>query len=181
MSDAKTEPTRYYGKYRGTVTVNQDPEFRCRVQVAVTDVLSFVPSTWAEPCVPLSGMPGVPMGMIVVPPVGAAVWVEFEHGNPNLPIWSGCRIPTPADVPPLARLGIPGDANIMLQSLLQHTIMISDVPPTPVTGGIVLKSTSGAYIIVNDSGIYINNMKGAQMTMIGPVIDFNNAALTILK
>ena len=71
--------------------------------------------------------------------------------------------------------------NIVLQSQQQHMIMISDMPPSPITGGIVLRGSTGAMIVVNDSGIYISNGKGATMTMIGPVIDFNLGALTVLK
>ena len=45
----------------------------------------------------------------------------------------------------------------------------------------MLKSTSGAMLIVNDTGIYLSNGKGATMTMIGTAIDFNVGALTILS
>jgi hypothetical protein len=121
------------------------------------------------------------MGVYMVPAIGAGVWVEFEHGDPNRPIWTGCRWGAPSDIPPLARLGNPLDPNIVIQSLLQHTIMISDMPPSPVTGGIILKSTTGAMIVVNDSGIYISNGKGAMITLIGTAIDFNVGALTIVK
>jgi len=106
------------------------------------------------------------------------VWVEFENGDPDHPIWTGCRVAT-GDVPPLALAGNPADPNICIQSLLQHMVMISDLPPSPITGGIILKSTTGAMIVVNDSGIYISNGKGAMLTMIGPTIDFNVGALTI--
>ena len=82
-------------------------------------------------------------------------------------------------MPPLALAGNPADPNICMQSLLQHTFMISDMPPSPATGGIILKSATGAMIVVNDSGIYISNGKGAMITMIGPTIDFNVGALTI--
>ncbi len=58
--------------------------------------------------------------------------------------------------------------------------MISDMPPSPATGGIILKSTTGAMIVVNDSGIYIQNGKGASITMIGPTVTVNNGALTIV-
>jgi hypothetical protein len=118
------------------------------------------------------------MGVYMVPPIGAGVWVEFEQGDPGKPIWSGCRFGV-GDTPPLALAGNPADPNICIQSLLQHSLMISDLPPTPVTGGIVLKSTTGAMIVVNDSGIYISNGKGAMITLVGPTIDFNVGALTI--
>jgi hypothetical protein len=176
-----TEGKKYWGKYRGTVLQNIDPLQAGRLQIVVPDVMSLLPTTWAEPCVPLAGPTGPPMGVYMVPPIGAGVWVEFEHGDANRPIWVGCRWGAPSDIPPFARLGNPADPNIVIQSLLQHTIMISDMPPSPVTGGIILKSTTGAMIVVNDSGIYISNGKGAMITLIGTAIDFNVGALTILK
>jgi hypothetical protein len=173
------KPATYPGIYRGTVTINIDPEFRGRLQLLVPDVLAFSPTSWAEPCTPLAGPTGPGMGVYMVPPPGAAVWVMFEHGDANKPVWLGCRFDQPTDVPPIARLGNPLDPNIVIQSLLQHTVMISDLPPTPLTGGIILKSTTGAMIVVNDSGIYISNGKGALITMIGPTINFNLGALVV--
>jgi len=171
---------KYYGKYRGTVLNNVDPELRGRLMLTVPDVLGAIPSSWAEPCVPLAGPTGPPMGVYMVPPIGAGVWVEFEQGDPDHPIWSGCRWGTTSDIPTLAKAGNPADPNIVMQSLLQHTFMISDMPPSPATGGIILKSTTGAMIVVNDSGIYIQNGKGASITMIGPTVTVNSGALTII-
>lgn len=171
---------KYYGKYRGTVLNNVDPEQRGRLMLNVPDVLGAIPSSWAEPCVPLAGPTGPPMGVYLVPPIGAGVWVEFEHGDPDYPIWSGCRWGAQPDIPPLARAGNPADPNIVIQSLLQHMVMISDMPPTPATGGIILKSTTGAMIVVNDSGIYISNGKGATITMVGPTVTVNNGALVVV-
>lgn len=176
-----TEGTKYWGKYPGTVLQNIDPEQRGRLQLEVTDVMALLPTTWAEACVPLAGPTGPPMGVYMVPPIGAGVWVEFMYGDPNRPIWTGCRWGGASDVPTLAKAGNPADPNIVIQSLLQHTLMVSDMPPTPATGGIVLQSASKATLVVNDSGIYLSNGKGATITLIGTAIDFNNGALTILK
>lgn len=176
-----TEGKKYWGKYRGTVLQNIDPLQAGRLQVVVPDVMSLLPTTWAEPCVPLAGPTGPPMGVYMVPPIGTGVWVEFEHGDPNRPIWVGCRWGAPSDVPLMARAGNPADPNIVIQSLLQNMIMVSDMPPSPLTGGIILRSTLGAMIVVNDSGIYISNGKGAMITLIGTAIDFNVGALTIVK
>jgi hypothetical protein len=172
---------RFYGKYQGTVVNNIDPLFMGRLLVSVPDVLGAVPSSWAVPCVPLAGPTGPPMGVHLVPPIGAGVWVEFEQGDPERPIWVGCRWGTSAEVPADAKIGNPASPSIVLQTMLQNTIVISDTPPTPATGGIMLRSTTGAMIVVNDSGIYISNGKGATITMVGPTIDFNLGALTILK
>ena len=49
-----------------------------------------------------------------------------------------------------------------------------------VTGGIILKSLTGASLVVNDAGIFIQNGKGASITMIGPAVDINLGALTII-
>ena len=182
MSDDANEKDRreqYNGLYRGTVTLNVDPMQRGRLLLAIPDALSFLPSTWAEPCVPLAGPTGPPMGVYMVPPIGAGVWVQFEHGDVNKPVWIGCRWGLPSDIPLLAKAGNPADPNIVIQSLLQHTLMISDMPPSPVTGGIILRSTTGAMIVVNDSGIYISNGKGATITMIGPTVAINTTALTV--
>jgi Type VI secretion system/phage-baseplate injector OB domain len=175
-----TANRQYFGKFRATVLNNVDPELRGRLMLNIPDVLGPIPSTWAEACTPLAGPTGPPMGVYFVPPIGAGVWVEFEHGDPDLPVWTGCRWGLPADIPPLAKAGNPADPNIVIQSLLQHTLMISDMPPTPVTGGIVLKSTTGAMIVVNDSGIYLNNGKGASIMMVGPNITMNNGALVVI-
>lgn len=176
MSDG--EPKRYYGKFRGTVLQNVDPELRGRIMCMVPDVLGPVPSSWCEACAPLAGPTGPPMGVYMVPPIGAGVWVEFEQGDPNRPVWTGCRF-APSNVPPLAFAGLPISPNIVMQTAGQNSIVISDLPGP--TGGIMLKSLTGATLIVNDTGIYIQNGKGAMITLIGPTIDFNGGALTILK
>ncbi|TFI56937.1 baseplate assembly protein [Sphingomonas parva] len=170
---------RYFGKYRATVSLNVDPERRGRIQMMVPDVLGPTPSSWAENCAPLSGPTGPPMGIHIVPPVGAAVWAEFEQGDLNYPIWSGCRWSSASDLPPDASLGLPVAPNIVLQTLSQHCVIIGDAPPTPATGGIILRSASKAMIVVNDSGIYITNGKGASITLVGPSVTVNNGALVV--
>jgi hypothetical protein len=176
-----SSPNRtYYGKYRGTVLQNVDPEQRGRLQLTIPDVLGPIPSSWAEPCVPLAGPTGPPMGVYLVPPIGAGIWVEFEHGDPDHPIWVGCRWGAQSDVPTMAKAGNPADPNIIIQSLLQHSLMISDMPPSPVTGGIILKSATNAMIVVNDSGIYIDNGKGASIMLVGPNVTINKGALAVI-
>lgn len=76
---------RLYGKYRGIVINNEDPKHRGRLQVQAP-IMGKV-SMWALPCVPYAGKD---RGMLFLPEPDTAVWVEFEAGNPSLPIWSGC-------------------------------------------------------------------------------------------
>jgi uncharacterized protein involved in type VI secretion and phage assembly len=168
---------KYYGKYRGTVINNVDPNFVGRLLLEVPDVLGVVPSSWAEPCTPLAGPTGPPMGVYMVPPIGAGVWVEFEHGDPNYPVWVGCRWGAQSDVPSLVKAGLPISPSIVLQTAGQNSISISDLPGP--TGGIMLKSTTGAMIVVNDLGITISNGQGASIMMTGPTVTVNQSALVV--
>jgi uncharacterized protein involved in type VI secretion and phage assembly len=171
-------PTRFLGLYRGTVTQNVDPLLRGRLMLMVPDVLGPVPSSWAEPCAPLAGPTGPPMGVYMVPPIGAGVWVQFEQGDPTHPVWVGCRFGAQSDVPTLAHAGLPISPNIVLQTAGQNTLVISDLPGP--TGGIMLKSATGATLIVNDTGIYIQNGKGASIVLTGPTVNINTGALTVI-
>lgn len=168
------EGKKYYGKYRGTVVNNVDPLQIGRLLVMVPDVSGLLPSTWAMPCLPIAGKQ---MGAFFLPQIGAGVWIEFEQGDPDYPIWVGGYWGTVAEVPALALAGNPASPNIVLQTGGQNTIMISDVPGP--TGGIMLRTPTGATIIVNDTGIYIQNGKGASLTLTGPSVTINNGALMV--
>ena len=76
----------YFGKYRGTVSDNEDPTKRGRLKVKVPAVLAGL-EVWAMPCVPYAGEK---VGFYSLPPSGAGVWVEFEAGDPSYPVWTGC-------------------------------------------------------------------------------------------
>lgn len=165
---------KYYGKYRGVVLNNVDPLQMGRLMVEVPDVTGLAPSSWAMPCMPIAGIQN---GMVAPPVIGSGVWVEFEQGDPDYPIWTGCFWGSAAEIPALARTVPPGVPGITFQTPLQNGITVNDVPGP--SGGIMLKSATGATIIVNDTGIYIQNGKGASLTMTGPTVTINNGALVI--
>lgn len=77
----------YWGKYRGKITGNKDPLHLGRVQVTVPAVFGDGRASWALPCTPYAGKD---IGLFLVPPVDTNIWVEFEGGDPDYPIWSGC-------------------------------------------------------------------------------------------
>ena len=166
---------KFYGKYRGLVLNNIDPMQMGRLMVQVPDVGGVMPSTWAMPCVPVAGTQN---GMFALPMIGSGVWIEYEQGDMDHPIWVGCFWGSAAEVPALARLTPPAVQSITLQTPLQNGLTISDLPGP--TGGIMLKSATGATLIVNDTGIYIQNGKGASLTMLGPTVNINAGALTIV-
>jgi uncharacterized protein involved in type VI secretion and phage assembly len=165
---------KFYGKYRGTVLNNVDPMQQGRLLCQVPDVHGAAPSSWAMPCFPFTGKQ---MGAWGLPQIGGGVWVEFEQGDPDHPIWSGCWFGSAAEVPALALAAPPGVPNIVLQTQLQNTLMISDVPGP--TGGILLKTTTGALISISDVGITISNGKGATIAMMGPSVTINAGALVV--
>ena len=165
----------YYGKYRGVVLNNIDPMQMGRVQVQVPDVMGIGLSSWAMACVPFTGKQS---GVYCVPQIGAGVWVEFEQGDPDHPVWVGGFWGSAADVPALALAGLPVSPSIVLQTGNQNTLMISDLPGP--AGGILLKTTAGALISINELGITISNGQGATIMLTGPTVNINAGALTVI-
>jgi uncharacterized protein involved in type VI secretion and phage assembly len=163
---------KYFGKYRGQVTNNIDSEMRGRLLVTVPKVFGQGVSSWALPCFPISGML---MGSYLVPPSGASVWVEFEGGDPQSPIWTGCFWNSRNEVPPLAKASKTMSPNIVFQTVGQYSLVMSDLD------GITLQSAPGGPSInINKTGITIENGKGgARIVMKGKSIDMNEGAFKI--
>jgi len=165
---------QFFGKYRGMVIQNIDPMQMGRIMVQVTDPSNLIPSTWAMPCVPFAGIQN---GFFVVPAIGSGVWIEFEHGDLDYPVWTGGYW-SEGQIPALALAGVPGLQSIVIQTLTQNTLMISDTPGP--TGGILLKTSTGAMIAINETGITISNGQGATILMNGPAVNVNAGALQVI-
>ena len=90
---------KFYGLYRATVVNNVDPMLQGRIMVIVPDVGSVTPSTFVNPCVPMAGKQ---QGTFMVPQMGSMVWIQFEGGDPDKPVWMGGAWPDPAFVPTAA-------------------------------------------------------------------------------
>lgn len=86
-----------FGKHRGFVADNADPDKLGRVKLQVPSLLADQVTGWALPCLPCGGLAG--QGLLYVPDVGAQVWVEFEGGDLAYPIWTGTFWQQAADVP----------------------------------------------------------------------------------
>lgn len=76
----------YYGKYRAFVVDVNDPEKRGRVKVTCPKVYGNDKSPWCEPCLSFAQDNG---GDFVLPKNGEFIWVEFEEGNPQHPVYTG--------------------------------------------------------------------------------------------
>ena len=81
------QTARHYGKYRGIVTDNRDPNNLGRLKARVPEMLADVVTGWALPSALYSGDGS---GLYTVPEPGAGVWIEFEAGDVSRPIWTGC-------------------------------------------------------------------------------------------
>lgn len=158
---------QFFGKYRGKVENNIDPLQQGRVQVSVPAVLGDGRLSWAMPCVPFAGNS---VGLFLIPPTGANVWVEFEGGDPDYPIWSGCFW-APGEVP-----ASPALAEMKVWKTATATITINDVPGV---GGIMIETTTGARIAISATGIEIVNGQGASIKLTGPQISLNDGALEV--
>jgi uncharacterized protein involved in type VI secretion and phage assembly len=163
---------RFYGKYRGVVLDNQDPLMQGRIQARVPDVMGADGSGWAMPAAPFGGNQ---MGFFALPSVGACVWVEFEHGDPDYPIWSGAWWGSSTELPP--DLLAPPYQKVMLRTNGGHTITLDD---TPGVGGITLETATGQKISLSATGIEIDNGMGAKIQLQGPQVSVNDGALGVI-
>lgn len=157
----------FYGKFRGLVTDNRDPLFLGRIRAKVQDVLGPNESGWAMPATPFAGN-GV--GLFLLPPTNASVWIEFEHGDPEYPIWSGCF---------WAQSELPVTPAVAEKKVLKTDTGTITIDDTPGAGGIMIETTSGMKIVMNAQGIEINNGQGATIKMSGPQVSVNSGALEV--
>jgi hypothetical protein len=178
MSEGKKQ--KYYGKYRGTVFNNNDLEFKGRIQAIVPDVLGAVPTTWAMPCVPITGIAGLQSGIYVVPALDASVWIEFEHGDQDYPIWSGCFWGSQEEIPLVALAGDPVTPAIVLQSVGQNTVWIGGDPVTGITLSCgPADSPTSPRIMISAAGILISDGMGGSINIAAGVVTVNLGALIV--
>jgi uncharacterized protein involved in type VI secretion and phage assembly len=161
---------KFLGKYRGTVFNNADPQNRGRIQAIVPDVLSNEPLGWALPCVPYGG-PKV--GFYMVPPEGANVWVEFEDGDPDYPIWVGCFWDRD-EVVPEAPGETPGDPALKLIETEAGTIALNEAEKS-----ITIQTEDGMKVVLDRGKILIDNGQNASIECSGPTVSVNGPALEV--
>ncbi|MDQ3743677.1 MAG: phage baseplate assembly protein V [Acidobacteriota bacterium] len=161
----------FFGKYRGTVTDVQDPLMLGRVRAKVPDVMGDQESGWAAPCVPFGGSQ---MGLFGLPKVGAGVWIEFEHGDPDYPVWTGCWF-AQGEMP--SELLAPPYKKVLLKTEGGHLIVLDD---TPGVGGITLQTSDGQKIVLSSTGLEITSGQGGTIKITGPQVSVNDGALEVV-
>jgi len=84
---ARQIDAKRFGKYRGIVIDNNDPQKLGRLKLRIPSVPGDQITDWALPCLPY--VDGPHQGIFIMPEVDAQIWVEFEEGDILSPIW--CR------------------------------------------------------------------------------------------
>ncbi|MEH2038643.1 phage baseplate assembly protein V [Nostoc sp.] len=164
----------FYGKYRGVVSDNNDPWKIGRVQAKVQEIFGNDPSGWALPCVPYAGQ-GV--GLFLIPPKGALVWIEFENGDPDYPIWSGCFW-ADEKVPNI----VPANPYDPETKVLKTDIGKIEINDKQGKQSIIIEAKIGKQtmtIVMNSSGIEINNGNNATVNLNGNKVSINNFDLEV--
>jgi uncharacterized protein involved in type VI secretion and phage assembly len=149
--------SRYYGKFRGTVT--DVDAGTLRIKATVPSVLGTQTTGWCMPCVPYAGNN---VGFAFLPEVGSGVWIEFEGGDVSYPIWVGCYWRAgeqPSDATPTVKAIV---TTAPLKILLDDdagSITISDSNQNSVTldsSGVTLTRGSSS-VAITDSEVNVND------------------------
>jgi uncharacterized protein involved in type VI secretion and phage assembly len=162
---------KYFGKYRGSVSDINDPMMIGRIKAKVPDVLGEQESSWAAPCAPFGGSS---TGFFALPTVNAGVWIEFEQGDPDYPIWSGCWWGSQSEVPSV--LLAPPYKKVMIATEGGNKIILDD---TSGAASISLETSGGQKIKLSQTAIEIDNGNGATIKLSGASVKINDQALEV--
>ena len=158
---------RFFGKYRGFVVDNDDPLHLGRLRVRVPSLLgNDVVTGWAAACAPYGG--DADQGFLFIPEPEAGVWVEFEEGDLEFPIWTGAFWSRPGDQSELPR---PNDAGgraagseqapptcKIIKTKKGHTIQFDDTDGSEKI--VVVEGQKGHVITLDKDGIKLTDAKG---------------------
>jgi uncharacterized protein involved in type VI secretion and phage assembly len=163
-------PYRFYGKYRGKVFRNKDPDNLGRITAKVPGFFGGGESNWATPSLPYAGRN---VGFFFMPPIGASVWMEFEGGDTKKPVWSGCfwdkgeapRMPTSPEI------------KVLRTEFATLTFNDTNSP------SIVIQTKTNLKISMNSTEIEISTGDGsvgvARITLRSGVVSVNEGALEV--
>ena len=155
--------SRFYGKYRGHVTDNDDPEKLGRVKATVPRVLGDVATGWALPVFSYGG--ASEQGFFAVPDVGAGVWIEFEGGDVSYPVWSGTWY-TSGAIPESAT-----PAKKVLKTKSGHKIVLDDDG-----GSLEITDSNGNTVTMDSSTVKVAAGKATKVIIDSPQIEIVDGA-----
>jgi uncharacterized protein involved in type VI secretion and phage assembly len=150
--------SRFYGKYRGSVTDVDD--ITLRIKAKVPAVLGEQKTGWCMACVPYAGPK---TGIAFIPEVGSGVWIEFEGGDVSYPIWSGCYWRTdelPEDAKPAVKTIVTAKGLKLVMNDDDGKIEISDTNDNVITldsAGVKISHGGSKAIEITSSSVKIND------------------------
>lgn len=147
VQNRPTNDTGYFGKYRGEVADNKDPENRGRLRLFVRHLGENYQTAWALPCLPFGGAPET--GMFFVPDNGSRVWVEFEQGDINFPIWTGTYWDSQTDPPAEARPEEDDPVRRAFKTPSGHLLLFDDKSDSEI---VRLFHKGGAFLEMDEAG-----------------------------
>jgi len=153
---------RYFGKYRGIVS--EVDATSMRVKASVPAVLGPDSTVWCMACVPYAGKNA---GFAFLPEVGAGVWIEFEGGNVEFPIWTGCF---------WFEGEVPSDADAGVRVLV--TASGSKVVFDDDGGEIRIEDSNGASIVFDSSGV-TTKRDASSVAVSSSSVSVNDGALEV--
>lgn len=168
---------RYYGKYRATVLDNSDKEHRGLLSVEVPDVYGAGVAVTAEAC--------LPYGQYFVPPKGANVWVEFEAGDAERPLWVGVALTKAEQTkvkPDSVKITHTGDAVISIDD--DGSVLLSSPAGSYLHMDAANESTTLAeghsnFLAMGESGVSIMNKDGAVVNVTKDTVHIRGAKVVI--
>ena len=167
----------YYGKYRGIVTDVDDPDNRCRIRARVDSLLDGQQIGWALPAAPFAGDGH---GMVMLPKVGSGVWIEFEAGNLDVPIWSGGwwasgQRPDPQGAKVRVIVSQTGNQVVLDDDKDEVKVVHNGGPEIKVSGSEIVMTVGGCELKIGATDISLNN----GLIKVGPAgVSLVNGAMT---
>ena len=162
---AEKSRSQYFGKYRGIVKENDDPENLGRIKAQVCDIYGEQLSPWAWPVVPFAGSAH---GLVLLPELEDGVWIEFEAGDISRPLWTGCW---------WASKEMPSAGTVNSRALVTsggHQIILDDGK-----NELKLVHSGGAEIKLTDTAIVLKFNDSKQIKISAAGVDINNSAFKV--
>lgn len=155
--DAAPHAGRVYGRRKARVMNVDDPEQRGRVKVFIPGLMTG-PATdvnqqtdWADPVMLMGEHPDdVEVGTFVVPPVNTYVWVEFQQGHFDFPIYHGGFWRRNKEIPSLAR-GADDGSNIGPTTVGPATVPMTTAGMSGYPKNRMMRTPAGHIIEVDDT------------------------------
>lgn len=157
---AEESRSQYFGKYRGIVDHNQDPDNLGRIKAQVPEIYGDEQiSPWASPVVPFAGSAH---GLVLLPELGDGVWIEFEAGDISRPLWTGCwwalgEMPTVGKTDSRVLVTSGGHQVILDDGNQELKLVHSGGAEIKMTNTEIILKISSKQIKISAAGVDINN------------------------